>query len=155
MNIIDLKLIVKSVVDDVNSIYQTKRGIEIEFVDKDNLKEYKISGIENRIEQIIANLLDNSISFSDDNKKILVQLEKDSNKNILLKVIDEGQGFKEKNTDKIFKRFYSNRPEKFGEHSGLGLNIVKNLVDLHGGSIVASNNLNQKGANIEIIFPKS
>ncbi len=155
MNIIDLKLIVKSVVDDFNSIYQTKRGIEIEFVDKDNLKEYKISGIENRIEQIIANLLDNSISFSDDNKKILVQLEKDSNKNILLKVIDEGQGFKEKNTDKIFKRFYSNRPEKFGEHSGLGLNIVKNLVDLHGGSIVASNNLNQKGANIEIIFPKS
>ena len=74
---------------------------------------------------------------------------------ILLKVIDEGQGFKEKNTDKVFKRFYSNRPEKFGEHSGLGLNIVKNLVDLHGGLIKASNNLNQKGANVEIIFPES
>jgi len=155
MNIIDLKLIVKSVVDDFNSIYETKRGIKVEFVDKDNLKEYKISGIENRIEQIIANLLDNSISFSTDNKKILVQLNKDTNKNILLKVIDEGQGFKEKDTDKIFKRFYSNRPEKFGEHSGLGLNIVKNLVDLHGGSIRASNNPNQRGANVEIIFPKS
>jgi len=155
MNIIDLKLIVKSVVDDFNSIYETKRGIKIEFLDKDNLKEYKISGIENRIEQIIANLLDNSISFSADNKKILVQINKDTNKNILLKVIDEGQGFKEKDTDKIFKRFYSNRPEKFGEHSGLGLNIVKNLVDLHGGSIRASNNLHQKGANVEIIFPKS
>ena len=155
MNIIDLKLIVKSVVDDFNSIYETKRGIKIEFLDKDNLKEYKISGIENRIEQIIANLLDNSISFSADNKKILVQINKDTNKNILLKVVDEGQGFKEKDTDKIFKRFYSNRPEKFGEHSGLGLNIVKNLVDLHGGSIRASNNPNQKGANVEIIFPKS
>ena len=155
MNVIDLKLIVKSVVDDFNSIYETKRGIKIEFLDKDNLKEYKISGIENRIEQIIANLLDNSISFSADNKKILVQINKDTNKNILLKVIDEGQGFKEKDTDKIFKRFYSNRPEKFGEHSGLGLNIVKNLVDLHGGSIRASNNPNQEGANVEIIFPKS
>ena len=155
MNIIDLKLIVKSVVDDFNSIYETKRDIKIEFVDKGNLKEYKISGIENRIEQIIANLLDNSISFSADNKQILVQLNKDINKNILLKVIDEGQGFKEKDTDKIFKRFYSNRPEKFGEHSGLGLNIVKNLVELHGGSIRASNNPNQKGANVEIIFPKS
>ena len=155
MNIIDLKLIVKSVVDDFNSIYETKRDIIIEFVDEGNLKEYKISGIENRIEQIIANLLDNSISFSADNKKILVQLNKDINKNILLKVIDEGQGFKEKDTDKIFKRFYSNRPEKFGEHSGLGLNIVKNLVELHGGSIKASNNINQKGANLEIIFPKS
>ncbi len=155
MNIIDLKLIVKSVVDDFNSIYETKRGIKIEFEDKGNLEEYEISGIENRIEQIIANLLDNSISFSADNKKILVQLNKDNSKNTLLKVIDEGEGFKEKDTDKIFKRFYSNRPEKFGEHSGLGLNIVKNLVDLHGGSIKASNNLNQRGANVEIIFPKS
>ena len=155
MNIIDLKLIVKSVVDDFNSIYETKRGIKIEFENKGNLNEYKISGIENRIEQMIANLLDNSISFSSDNKKILVQINIDNNKNVALKVIDEGQGFKEKDTDKIFKRFYSNRPEKFGEHSGLGLNIVKNLVDLHGGSIKASNNLNQKGANVEIIFPKS
>ena len=68
--------------------------------------------------------------------------------------IDEGEGFKEKDTDKIFKRFYSNRPETFGEHSGLGLNIVKNLVELHGGTINASNNINQKGANIKIIFPK-
>ena len=154
MNIIDLKSIIKSVVDDFNNIYETKRGIKIEFVDKDNLKEYKISGIENRIEQIIANLLDNSISFSPDNKKILVQLNQDIDKNILLKVIDEGQGFKEKDTGKIFKRFYSNRPEKFGEHSGLGLNIVKNLVELHGGSIRASNNPDQKGANVEIMFPK-
>ena len=85
-------------------------------------------------------------------KKILVQLSKDNNKNIILKVVDEGQGFKEKDTDKIFRRFYSNRREKFGEHSGLGLNIVKNLVDLHGGTIRASNNLNGKGANVEIFF---
>ena len=69
MNIIDLRLIVKSVVDDFNSIYEAKRGIKIEFVNKDNLKDYKIYGIENRIEQIIANLLDNSISFSADKKK--------------------------------------------------------------------------------------
>ena len=133
---------------------KTKRGIKIEFIEKNNSSNYKIYGIENRIEQIIANLLDNSISFSSDNKKISVELNKDNNGNVLLKVIDEGQGFKEKDTKKIFKRFYSNRPEKFGEHSDLGLNIVKNLVDLHGGVIRASNNLNQKGANVEIIFPK-
>ncbi len=155
MKKINLKLIVKSVVDDFNNIYEAKRGIKIILSDLNNLKEYNINGIENRIEQIIANLLDNSISFSEDKKEILVQLNKDNNKNIILRVIDEGQGFKEKNTDKVFKRFYSNRPEKFGEHSGLGLNIVKNLVDLHGGLIKASNNLNQKGANVEIIFPES
>ena len=155
MNLIDLKSIVSSVVDDFNSIYENKRGIKIELVNDETLKDYKIYGIENRIEQIIANLLDNSISFSNNNKKILVQLNKDKNKNIILKVIDEGQGFKEKDTGKIFNRFYSNRPEKFGEHSGLGLNIVKNLVDLHGGTIKASNNLNQIGANVEILFPKT
>ena len=98
--------------------------------------------------------MDNSISFSNDNQEIKVGLKKLENKKILLEVIDQGEGFKEKNTEKIFKRFYSNRPEKFGEHSGLGLNIVKNLVELHNGQIVASNNID-KGAKIEITFPKA
>ena len=76
-------------------------------------------------------------------------------KKTILRVIDQGKGFKEKSTKKIFDRFYSNRPDTFGEHSGLGLNIVKNLVDLHGATINASNNTSQKGANVEIIFPKA
>ena len=73
----------------------------------------------------------------------------------MINIIDEGQGFKEKDTSKIFKRFYSNRPDKFGQHSGLGLNIVKNLVELHKCSINAWNRHQKKGANIEIIFPNS
>ena len=154
MKKINLKLIAKSVVDDFNNIYEAKRGIQIILKDSNSQEEYFINGIENRIEQIIANLLDNSISFSNDNKNILVEIYKDENEKIILKVIDEGKGFKETNTKKIFDRFYSNRPENFGEHSGLGLNIVKNLVDLHGASINASNNLTKKGANVEIIFPK-
>ena len=60
---------------------------------------------------------------------------------------------KKKIHQKYFKRFYSNRPDKFGEHSGLGLNIVKNLVDLHDGEIVASNRLDRDGAIVEIRFP--
>ena len=155
MKKINLKLIVKSVVDDFNNIYEAKRGIKIEFIDQAKIDEYLIFGIENRIEQIIANLLDNSISFSDDNQKILVKIDKDLSNKIILKIIDQGKGFKEKDTNKIFNRFYSNRPDNFGEHSGLGLNIVKNLVELHGGIINASNNANHKGANIEIIFPET
>ena len=154
MNQVDLKSVVHSVVDDFNNIYITKRGIKIKLNIEDSLKEFKILGIENRIEQILANLLDNSISFSEDNQTITVEIQKDQKSQIILRVIDQGQGFKEKKLNKIFDRFYSNRPDRFGEHSGLGLNIVKNLVELHGGTISASNNINQNGARIEVTFPK-
>ncbi len=154
MKKIDLRPIVTSVVDDFNSIYMTKRGIKISLNSNQNGNKIEIMGIENRIEQILANLLENSISFSEDNKKITVKLSKKNN-SVMLNVIDEGSGFKENDTKKIFKRFYSNRPGKFGEHSGLGLNIVKNLIDLHGGTISASNNNVGKGAKIEIIFPST
>ena len=153
MQKINLKSIVKSVVDDFNGIYNSKRGISIK-LKTNGLEDYKILGIENRIEQIVANLLENSISFSEDNQEINVELNQKENGDINLNVIDQGAGLKEKDTKKIFNRFYSNRPEKFGKHSGLGLNIVKNLVDLHNGQIFATNNKN-KGAKIEIIFPKT
>ena len=154
MKILDLKKIADSVVDDFNAIYNTKRGINIDLQFKNSGEKFNIKGIENRIEQVLANLLENSISFSKDNQKIVVKLSQKKDGKISLSVIDEGIGFKEKNTDKIFRRFYSNRPDKFGEHSGLGLNIVKNLVDLHGGQVIASNNISKKGAKVEIIFPK-
>jgi len=153
MKKIDIEPIIQSVVDDYNSIYNIKRNIQILF-ENDKNKNYFINGIENRIEQIIANLLDNSISFSNDNKKILVKVAKDQNKKVIVQILDEGEGFKEKDLSKIFNRFYSNRPDNFGEHSGLGLNIVKNLVDVHNGKIVASNRSDNKGALIEIVFPE-
>ena len=151
---INVEPIIESVVDDFNSIYNVKKGINIKYKN-DGKKEYLINGIENRIEQIIANLLDNSISFSKKGGEILVDVSISTDNNITIKIIDEGQGFKEKDTSKIFNRFYSNRPDKFGEHSGLGLNIVKNLVDLHDGKIVASNRLDGDGAIMEISFPTS
>ena len=154
MNKIDLKSIVQSVVDDFNNIYISKRGIKVHLNIDEKIKDFNILGIENRIEQILANLLDNAISFSRDNQKVIVEVLKNQDDKVVLRVIDEGLGFKEKKLDKIFDRFYSNRPDKFGEHSGLGLNIVKNLVELHGGIIAASNNPDNIGARIEISFPK-
>ena len=151
---IDINPIIQSVVEDYNNLYQAKRGINISF-SHDGNKNYMINGIENRVEQIIANLLDNAISFSEDDQKIEVNVSKNSNKQIVINVLDQGPGFKEKDTTKIFKRFYSNRPDKFGQHSGLGLNIVKNLTDLHNASISALNRSDRRGANLEIIFPKA
>ena len=70
-------------------------------------------------------------------------------------ITDEGPGFNEKNIDKVFNRFYSNRPQKFGEHSGLWLNIVKNIIELHGGKVRAINRSDAKtGAEIELQLQK-
>ena len=152
MNKINIEPIIQSVVDDYNNIYKVRKDIDIKY-ENDGKKEYFINGIENRIEQIIANLLDNSISFSKKGSKIFINVSNTSENEVSVKILDEGEGFKEKDTSKIFNRFYSNRPDKFGEHSGLGLNIVKNLVDLHDGEIEASNRINNIGAMIEIRFP--
>ena len=103
---------------------------------------------------MIANLLDNAISFSENNQKIEIDLTETSN-NLVMTIKDQGPGFTESSTQKIFKRFYSNRPSSFGEHSGLGLNIAKNIVELHKGAIAASNRLNQRGAQIEVLLPKN
>ena len=152
MKRINIEPIIQSVVDDYNNIHQVKTGIKIEYKN-DGKDKYLINGIENRIEQMIANLLDNAVSFSENNKEVLVKIFKSDKDNVIVNILDEGKGFIEKDTKKIFNRFYSNRPEKFGEHSGLGLNIVKNLVELHDGEIVASNRIDKEGALIEIRFP--
>ena len=152
---INLSNVINFVVEDFNNnLLNANKNIKIDINDK-NLNGSKINvfGAEGKLEQIIANLLDNAVSFSPPDGKILVTCSiKKQNAQFIIE--DEGPGFNEKNIDKVFNRFYSNRPEKFGEHSGLGLNIVKNIVELHGGSIVASNQPgNKKGARIEVLLP--
>ena len=155
MKKIDLNEIINNVVEDFNqSLINQNKNIDIKITTKNkNGKGYFILGIENRLEQVIANLLDNSVSFSKEKSKIEIEIsEKD--KNFILKIKDEGPGFSETVVQNIFKRFYSNRPNSFGEHSGLGLNIVKNIIELHKGKVSASNRKNSQGAQIEVLLPK-
>ena len=153
---IDLNAIIKNVVEDFKQdISVLNKKIEI-IVTHKNIKKklLQIMGVESRIEQVVANLLDNAVSFSQNNSKISIEIDELEN-DFLLIFKDQGQGFKEKNIENIFKRFYSNRPKNFGEHSGLGLNIVKNIVELHRGKIKASNRIDAKGAQFEVTFPKT
>ena len=155
MSKINLIEIITNVADDFRQdLKNQNKKININIKKKIISKNgHYIMGIENRLEQVIANLLDNSISFSDDNKKIEIEVEETSN-NIVILIKDEGPGFSETSPQKIFKRFYSNRPKSFGKHSGLGLNIVKNIVELHEGTISASNRVNKRGAQVEVLLPK-
>ena len=155
MSKINLFEIINNVVEDFrHDLINQNRNIQINVENRINSKNGNyILGIENRLEQVVANLLDNSVSFSEDEKKIEIIMEETSN-NLLLMIKDEGPGFSETSPQKIFKRFYSNRPKSFGKHSGLGLNIVKNIVELHEGTISASNRVNKKGAQVEVLLPK-
>ena len=155
MSKINLVEVINNVADDFRQDLKNQNknvliNIKKKIISKDG---YYILGIENRLEQVIANLLDNSISFSNDNDKIEIDIEETSN-NLVVLMKDEGPGFSETSPQKIFKRFYSNRPQSFGKHSGLGLNIAKNIIELHEGTISASNRVNKRGAQVEVLLPK-
>ena len=153
MKKLDLRKVINNVVEEFrHNLTNQNKIIEID-IKYNNKKNYFILGIENRLEQVIANLLDNSISFSKENSLIVVEMNENT-KNFQLFIKDEGPGFSEKSTQKIFRRFYSNRPTKFGKHSGLGLNIVKNIIELHHGTISATNRTKSRGAQIEVLLPK-
>jgi two-component system, OmpR family, sensor histidine kinase ChvG len=105
------------------------------------LKSYTIPGHDLRIGQVITNLLENARSFVPDGAgNIWVKLEPTADFMRIL-VEDNGPGISAENTDRIFERFYTDRPagEAFGQNSGLGLSISRQIVQAHGGTINAEN----------------
>ena len=71
-------------------------------------------------------------------------------------VIDEGPGVPPDNLESVFDRFYSERPQKegFGNHSGLGLSICRQIVEAHGGRIWAENRTDRSGAAFRVVLPR-
>lgn len=89
-------------------------------------------GLEARLAQVFVNLITNALSFCDDGDAIRVWARHRENR-VLVVVEDTGPGIPEEALAKIFNRFYSERPEgQFGNNSGLGLAISKQIVEAHG-----------------------
>ncbi|WP_170418968.1 sensor histidine kinase [Ruegeria atlantica] len=98
-----------------------------------------INGLEARLAQVFVNLITNAISFCEESDAIRVWVRRRENR-VLVVVEDTGPGIPEQALTKVFKRFYSQRPaEHFGNNSGLGLAISKQIVEAHGGVIWAEN----------------
>jgi two-component system sensor histidine kinase ChvG len=98
-----------------------------------------IDGLEARLAQVFVNLVSNAISFCEDGDAVRLWARVRENR-VLVVVEDTGPGIPEEALVKIFDRFYSERPEgEFGNHSGLGLAISKQIVEAHGGVIWAEN----------------
>ncbi|WP_435257814.1 sensor N-terminal transmembrane domain-containing protein [Thioclava sp. FR2] len=99
----------------------------------------RINGLEARLAQVFVNLITNAVSFCEDGDAVRVWTRKRDNR-VLVVVEDTGPGIPEQALTKIFKRFYSERPKNdFGNNSGLGLSISKQIIEAHGGVIWAEN----------------
>ncbi|MGB3553213.1 MAG: sensor histidine kinase [Jannaschia sp.] len=111
----------------------------IEFITDLQKEPVTILGLEARLAQVFANLITNALSFCEDGDAVRVWMRRRDNR-VLVVVEDTGPGIPEAALTKVFHRFYSERPEnQFGNHSGLGLAISKQIVEAHGGVIWAEN----------------
>ncbi len=114
-----------------------------------------VNGHETRLAQVFANLVDNAVSFSPPGGVVTVAVSTEG-ETIKISITDEGPGITGDVT-RIFQRFYTDRPdtESFGNHSGLGLSISKQIIEAHKGSIRAENRTDRSGAIFTIVLPRA
>jgi two-component system, OmpR family, sensor histidine kinase ChvG len=112
---------------------------------------YAIAGQDSRLSQVFRNLIDNARSFSVAGSKVNVRLRRAGNV-IEARVEDSGPGILPENLERVFERFYTDRPEQsFGNNSGLGLAISRQIVEAHKGRIWAENRMGSKGLGGEAV----
>ena len=106
---------------------------------------FQVPGHDSRLGQVIDNLIENARSFAPPGSSVRVVCRRLRNQ-IEIYVDDDGPGVPPHALEKIFERFYTDRPHQgFGQNSGLGLSISKQIVDAHGGSIWVENRLGAPG----------
>jgi two-component system, OmpR family, sensor histidine kinase ChvG len=112
-----------------------------------------VPGMESRLVQVWRNLISNAMSFSPPRGLIRITARREGRR-VRVSVSDEGPGIPPGKLTAIFDRFYSERPagEKFGTHSGLGLSISKQIVEAHGGRLIAENRTDETGHILGALF---
>ncbi|SFV38305.1 two-component system, OmpR family, sensor histidine kinase ChvG [Devosia crocina] len=131
------------------------RGVDVVMGKRLGRGSTVITGHESRLAQVLANLIDNAVSFSPQGGVVTVTVSTESD-TIVVTVMDEGPGITG-DVSRIFQRFYTDRPEteSFGNHSGLGLSISKQIVDAHKGTIKAQNRTDRSGALFTVSLPRA
>ncbi len=131
---------------DMYDTTQLSGGLSLE-VDIDENDSLQVSGVEDRLVQVMRNLIANAESFSPPGGLIRITAAR-VNGFVEVQVEDDGPGIPEAKLEAIFDRFYTERPkgEKFGTHSGLGLSISKQIVEAHRGTIRAQNRYEKDGS---------
>ena len=131
--------LVKTLANLTEYLGQQAKSKGIEFITDFPADAIKVHGLEGRLAQVFVNLITNAVSFCEDGDAVRVWARRRENR-VLIVVEDTGPGIPEQALTKVFTRFYSERPQTdFGNHSGLGLAISKQIVEAHGGVIWAEN----------------
>lgn len=141
--VLDLAQALKGLVAVLGDIHDSGgRSIRFEVVPKPNGDvRHFVKGHEGRLGQVATNLIDNAASFSPEGGVVVVRLRSVGNE-VEFAVEDNGPGIPDDNLEKVFERFYSDRPQSdgiIGKNSGLGLSISREIVNAHGGRIWAEN----------------
>ncbi|ENR76827.1 hypothetical protein B983_01713 [Brucella abortus 67/93] len=141
---VDMKKLLTSLVTAAREVRRNKVGTEIVFNTgklPTGKKGFYVAGHDLRLGQVVSNLIENARSFvPDDTGRIVVTLAGEGNRLRIL-VEDNGPGIPIENIERIFERFYTDRPasEAFGQNSGLGLSISRQIIEAHGGALTAEN----------------
>ena len=125
-----------------------EKNIQVEFINPGDI--YVRIDLE-RMEQVLVNIFDNAIKFSEENSKVKIGLEKNS-EHVEIFIKDHGSGIDEKLFENIFEKFYTGENNQHNKGSGMGLAISKAIVHAHKGKIKIKSKLNQ-GACFYIILP--
>ena len=124
-------------------------AVEARFEGRSPSDIFLVPGHDSRLGQVISNLLSNAQSFSEPGGKVRILCRRVRSE-IEIVVDDDGPGIRPDALERVFERFYTDRPHQgFGQNSGLGLSISKQIIDAHGGRIWAENRLGRKGSDGE------
>ncbi len=140
MTLVDLRRLLTTLTSVAN---ETRLGhdvaVEVRFEGRSPSDTFAVPGHDSRLGQVISNLLSNAQSFSEPGKKVRITCRRVRNE-IEIVVDDDGPGIRDDALERIFERFYTDRPHQgFGQNSGLGLSISKQIIEAHGGRIWAEN----------------
>ncbi|HEY0438837.1 MAG TPA: ATP-binding protein, partial [Xanthobacteraceae bacterium] len=134
---VDLTRLLSTVVSVGNEVKHNEVSIKLAFEGEPS--RFMAAGHDSRLGQVVDNLIANARSFSPPGGAVRVTCRRVRNQ-IEIVVDDDGPGIRPDALDRIFDRFYTDRPDQgFGQNSGLGLSISKQIIEAHGGTIFAEN----------------
>ena len=141
---VDLEVLLSNLVNISRQIRGHKKPVELDYIidqKPGSRTGFVVNGHDLRLGQIVTNLIENARSFVPEKEgRITVRLSRNRDR-CIIQVEDNGPGIQAENIDRIFERFYTDRPdgESFGQNSGLGLSISRQIAEAHNGTLRAEN----------------